>query len=203
MPSRFAPGEQLIVRTRPHPRVLVWPVIVGLLVVTGTALVLAWLQPGPFHRLAPNLMPARQPVLVLLLTVAGLLLVVVPLRRTLEWLRTRYLLTSVRLVVKRGWRVETEYPLAALAAIETRRGLGQRLVGAGDLVLVRDFAKPGTIRNVPEVNVFRGYVLEAMGELHARNPGAGRYAGIDHAPGDDNYAGNDNDWEADRGGRGD
>jgi hypothetical protein len=182
MRSWLADGEQLIVRSRPHARVLVMPIAVGVVVLAVTFMMLAWLQPEPYHRLLPDGTVMRQPAIVLVLTAAVMVEAAYPLRRCLQWAGTKYLLTSRRIVTREGWlrRTRRDFPLAAVRYTQCKQNLAQRMVRSGNLVLDMGESGVGTINDVPEVNTFRDYTVEAIDDLsHAairKRPAAGDYA---------------------------
>ncbi|MFC8302232.1 PH domain-containing protein [Specibacter sp. NPDC057265] len=176
-------GEQVEIKCRPHARVLIWPITVGLFIILWGSAGLAKLQPAPFDDWAAGAEPLRGPAIVLLLAVVAFLLVLYPLRRVLRWNSTRYVLTSRRLLVRRGLlqRSMESYFLEQLQEIRTVQSWRQRLVGSGDLQL---FLLAGSVRTVPEVPFLRSFNSEAQQawSLAARfpvqqTPRLGDYAG--------------------------
>ncbi|MGO4384991.1 PH domain-containing protein [Specibacter sp. RAF43] len=167
MRSWLADGEQLIVRCRPHPRMLVFPIAVGLLLVVAGSAALAWLQPGQFARWAPAGQAFRQPAIVLLLTVVLLVEAAYPLRRVVRWAGTKYLLTNQRMVVRQGLlrRRQQNYVFARVHHVGFRQKMRQRPVRAGELDF--DMGPDGirTIPDVPEIQQFVNFTHEAWTEL--------------------------------------
>lgn len=185
-------GEQVLLKCRPHSRILVGPIAVGLLLVMATSAALAKLQPLQFASWAPNAMELRQPAIVLLLTAVGLLLVAYPLRRVVRWVNTSYVLTSRRVAVRRGilGRQQEDYYLARVESVDMRQKLRQRMVGAGELDFHMVAGGVRTVHDVPHIQEFRNHTHRAWEQLFR--------ASIQQAPGPGYYA--DSGYYADEGG---
>ncbi|MHA7263225.1 PH domain-containing protein [Arthrobacter sp. TMN-37] len=164
MKVKLAPGEQVLTRTRPAPRVLFWPSAGALVVLAAGGYALGWLS-----RAAVALEFQRwQSLLVTVAAVGGgLLLARIFLRPLLRWLAGRYILTNLRLIHRRGMtrRSEYEVPLAAVQQVGVTQSLLQRIFGSGTLTLDLGFGRSVGYRDVPRVAVFRDHVAEAVGEL--------------------------------------
>jgi len=159
--AALAPGEQLILSVHPHWKVLVWPVVLGILIVA--AAVAAWLQ-VPFGTAS---------------SIAGLILAVVALALLarvvgvplLRWRTTQYSLTSKRLRVRKGilTREGKDIPLARVTDVSFETGLLDRIVGAGTLV-VESPGEHGQLRlaQIPHVQFLQGRVFELVEEERQR-----------------------------------
>lgn len=184
MRSWLADGEQVQVKCRPHSRILVWPIAVGLLLVMAASAALAKLQPSQFSSWAPNAAELRQPAIVLLLTAVVLVLVAYPLRRVVRWANTSYLLTNRRVVVRRGKlrTVQEDYYLARVESVDMRQKLRQRMVGAGELNLRMVAGGVRTVHEVPHIQEFRNHTHRAWEQLFRASfqqaPGPGYYADL-------------------------
>ena len=143
-------GEHVEICCRPHARILIWPITVGLFVILAGSAALARLQPGPFSRWAPGMEPWREPALVLLVLGGSLFLLLYPLGRVLRWAWTRYFLTSQRLLVRRGpfGRFTAIYYLEQIQEVRPVQKWRQRLSGSGELQL---FMYRGPMRILAEV----------------------------------------------------
>ncbi|MCQ9163397.1 MULTISPECIES: PH domain-containing protein [unclassified Arthrobacter] len=178
----LADGEQVQLVCRPHSRILVWPITVGLVLVMAASAGLAKLQPAQFYAWAPDVPQLRQPAIVLLLTAAVLLLVGYPLRRVVRWANTSYVLTSQRVVVRRGRlrRQQEDYYLARVESLDMRQRLRQRVVGAGDLQFHLVAGGVRTVHDVPHIQEFRNHTHRVWTQLlrasFQQAPGAGYYA---------------------------
>ncbi|POH74962.1 PH domain-containing protein [Arthrobacter glacialis] len=156
-------GEQVLIDTRPHARVLLWPITVGLMMILGASATLAKLQPGPFAEWAPQSGPVREPAIVLLVTAVVLLLLAYPVRRTLRWASTHIVLTNQRLVVRHGPRRRKAHfhVLAHIQEVRPVQNWRQRLVGSGDLQLHMYRGQMRTIKEVPVVKEFNSETQQA------------------------------------------
>lgn len=165
---RLDAGEDIVLDVRPHWWQLAGPVAVVAAVIAGavTALVegvsswLDWL------------------VLAVLIVSALWLL-----RRYVQWATTRLVLTSSRIIERRGVlaRVEREIPLGALTVIDLRRSLFQRIIGAGDLE-VGSAGRDGVdvFRGLPRPGAVRDDIYQQMETWRAggsMSPPAGRADG--------------------------
>lgn len=115
-------GEEVVVDLRPH----VWALAAPILLLAGVV--------------AASVAAAAigVPVAVAWVLVAALALAVLhTLVRYVRWRATSLVVTSLRLVYRRGvlTRRGREIPLAQLTDVSYRQGLGGRLLRAGDLVL--------------------------------------------------------------------
>lgn len=173
MRNWLVPGEQVIVLSRPQAKRLAWPAVVTVLLPTVLGVAAAWLNRA---RWVPDWEPWR-PVVSL---VATLLVLVVllgyPLRKYLQWLSTSYVLTSRRMVVRKGLlaRSHRDIPLFSVRTLSVRQGVLQRIFRSGNITLVSGMDEAVLIRDVPEVLKFKNLALEAIAELpHSALAGAG------------------------------
>lgn len=179
-------GEQVEIRCRPHARILIWPVTVGLmLILTGSA-ALARLQPIPYARWAPGYDWLREPALVLLVIVVGMTLLLYPVRRVWNWLWTRYFLTSQRLLVQKGMfrQFKAAYSWAQVQEVRPVQKWRQKMSGSGDLQLHLFGGLVRTVSEVPALTRFNGEaqhawtkVLRQSVESIQQSPALGDYAG--------------------------
>lgn len=142
--------ERVIARLRPHARWLVLSAVV-LVAVTGAASFAMfffdeWLQRGAVLAGA------------IVLTV---LLCVVPL---LRWLSTQYLITTRRIVVRRGLAVRTrqEVLLSRSYDITVRQAGVQSLFRSGDLLINTGLDRPVVLRNVPRAALVQRAIIDVM-----------------------------------------
>ncbi len=163
MRIKLLPGERVLVRTRPNPLPLVGPVLAGFVLLGVGGFGLGYLT----SRTVPGL-AEWQPVLALAaLAAVALLLVRVTIRPLVRWSGNRYVLTSMRLIHRRGATRRTEHQinLSAISQLQTEQGLGQRLVRSGTLVADLGFDRAHAYPHVPQVATFKEYVVQAIGEL--------------------------------------
>jgi uncharacterized membrane protein YdbT with pleckstrin-like domain len=149
-PGRPPPGrpeaapERSVLVLHPHWKVLVGPVILGVLVIAAAIAVGVAIPAGRdagTERLAT-------------LAVAVVLLLIAVVRPVLRWKTTTYELTSGRLRVREGilTRRGRDIPLTRISDVSFTRSLLDRLVGAGRLVV----ESPGehgqiTLTDIPQV----------------------------------------------------
>lgn len=166
MAYQLAPGERVIVATRPQAGSLVWPAALFVLIPAACAFGAGWLTR---HRLsfAPAVQP-WVPAAIWAIAAVGLLLVLLYcLRPLLRWLGTRYVLTNRRLMKRRGLlrRHEVRIPLVAVHEIGVRQSLLQRARRCGDLIVDMGNGRATVYVGVPEVALFRDITLETIEEL--------------------------------------
>ena len=197
MRKELLPGEQVIAVTRPQPRMLIVPALTFIVVPAVSAYACAWIVKGGPAKLVPFVRPEWTPWLIggcVLLAAWVLLGYCLP--RTLTWHATRYTLTSQRLVARYGMlrRRDQQVYLAAVRNVEIRQSLLQRVLRSGNISLDTGYPAGTVLPDVPEVAMFRTFILDAMDDLPPRRiPGAG---GNHHA--DEAWP-----WETREGGRDD
>ena len=164
MPSlrrRLAPGEEVVVDVRPHWSCLAAPVALLAAVIAGAVTALvdgapAWVD---------------WPILAVLVA-AALWLVA----RYMRWATTRLILTSSRIVERRGVlaRTSREIPLAAVTELRLRRGIFERMIGTGDLMI--ESAGPDSVEvfaDLPRPAMIRDQVYAQMAEWRRPPVGPG------------------------------
>ena len=168
-PSGQDPGmesgpERSVLVLHPHWKVLVGPVILGVVVVAAAIAVAVAIPAGPdarTERLAD-------------LVVAVLLLLIVVVRPLLRWKTTTYELTSGRLRVREGIvaRRGRDIPLTRISDVSFTRSLLDRLVGAGRLVV----ESPGehgqiVLADIPQVERVQAILFDLVEqEQHGAGP---------------------------------
>ncbi|UNK69742.1 PH domain-containing protein [Microbacterium sp. H1-D42] len=142
MPPPGAPVEELLVaRFRGHARRLLWSAL-ALIAICGATTYFYDNLPAPFENW----------MLLVAAAALVLLLVVVPF---LRWLSRSYTITNRRVILRDGLgsRHRTELSHTRGYSIAVRRGLLQRLWGAGTLTLNNGVDAPLRLQNVPSVNL--------------------------------------------------
>jgi uncharacterized membrane protein YdbT with pleckstrin-like domain len=136
-------GEELILDLRPHWIALVMPTIAT--IVTLVVMVVLY-----------ETFPER--ILDWIVGIAGtLFLLAYPVRRLVDWLTSHFVVTSDRIIHRRGWiaKYSMEVPLEAINDVRFEQGIVDRMIGAGTLV-VQSASEAGRqvfdhIRNPEEV----------------------------------------------------
>lgn len=140
----MGPGEEVVVDTRPHWWYLAAPTSTLSAVIAGGIAAIVSSPPTAVEWL----------IVALLILSAGWLTV-----RYIRWSTTRLMVTTSRVVERRGLlaRTSREIPIAAISNIGYSQSLFARLIGAGDVVIdsagrdsgeiFPDLPHPATIQN--------------------------------------------------------
>ena len=152
------PNERTLVMTRAHPASLI-PALLQLMLASAAASFAATAASSTF--------------LWWLGTVLCVLWMVLALRRVLRWVRTRYAITTHRLVILRGWVSSAKHEALPLDALGPRRiernTLGKRW-GYGTLV-VESLGVQHRFRQLPEVSYFAAILDRSWRENYALRAG--------------------------------
>jgi uncharacterized membrane protein YdbT with pleckstrin-like domain len=162
-------GEELILDLRPHWIALVLPAIATI----ATVAVMVALY---------DLFGER--ILDTIVGVAGLIfLLLYPVRRLVDWLTSHFVVTSDRIIHRRGFiaKYSMEVPLEAINDVRFEQGVFDRIVGAGTLV-VQSASEAGRqvfdhIRSPEEVQ----RTIYHQGELNQQRMMSGRPAQAPHS----------------------
>lgn len=168
MRKELLPGEQVIVITRPQPRILIAPALLFILVSALTAFACAWIVKGGPAKLVPLVTPDWTPWLIgSCLALAAWLLLASCLPKVVTWHASRYTLTSRRFVARYGMlrRRDQQVPLAAVRNVFIEQTLIQRALRSGNISLDTGYPSSTVIPDVPEVMTFRNFILDAIDEL--------------------------------------
>ena len=188
--------EELLAEVRPHPVVVVGPVLL-FLVALGGAVTIALRYPGA-------------PVVVAWLLAAMVALPALwATARVLRWRAVRFLVTTSRLLYRRGvlGRDVVQLRLQRVAEVRCSQSLAARLIGTGRLVfevaggdgplVVEDVRWPRRLLRLINAQLDRlevsygGYAGHGGYSGYAGSPGYAGYAGYAGSPGYDGYDGYD------------
>lgn len=163
-------NEEIITSFRPHWKLLLVPILIGVVVLAVFTAIEVWIDWAFWIRVA---------------IAAGILgfFVVRPL---VGWWFTRYVLTSERLITRRGLIAQSgiEIPLDRITNVNFSQTVVERLLGAGDL-LVESAGETGQseFSNIPHPDRFQSVLYKAReartislgsgGETRSRQGGAG------------------------------
>lgn len=149
------PGEDVVISTRTHPKVLLGPLL-GLVVCLAIGVVV---QVETGSRILH--------LIVWVLAVIGAIWVFV--RPLVEWLGATYTITSRRLITRRGvlTRRGHDIPLVRISDVSYEFGLIDRMLGCGSLT-ISDASTDGevTLRDIPHVEDVQRKVNALLHELH-------------------------------------
>ena len=150
-------GEHVVLSVRTHPKALIGPVALLIVVVAGV-ITAAMLQPDA------SIMIAAAVVAVL----AVILLVVVP---CLRWVTSTYTVTNRRLITRHGiiTRTGRDIPLFRINDVAYEKGLLDRILGCGTLVISDATEKAGVV--LPDVPNVEQVHLQISDLLFANDDG--------------------------------
>ena len=125
--SLLADHEELILDLRPHWIALVVPGIIGFGCLLGLILSFTWLADAPFGGTLQWVGAAAAMVCLLLFSV----------RRIVNWLTDNFVVTTDRVVRRRGLIAKNsmEIPLEAITDVRFQQGIIGRVIGAGSLII--------------------------------------------------------------------
>lgn len=155
MAQELHPGEELITTTRPHARVLVWPVMLLMALSALAGAGCAWVPLA--HR------PWGQQGVALACGVLGLVFVVRPVFR---WASTSTTLTTQRLIARSGWlrRANHDLPLNRVIEVGYSRRAGDLVFGSGTLLLTTVAGGRLRLDNLPRIKAMQQAVSELATE---------------------------------------
>ena len=197
------PGEQVIVVTRPQPRMLIVPALMFIVVPALAAYACAWVVKGGPARLVPLVPKEWTPwLLAVCLALAAWVLLGYCLPRVIAWHATRYILTSQRIVARYGMlrRRDEQVSLAAVRHVAIEQSLLQRLLHSGNISLETGYPLGTVVPDVPEVATFRNFLLDAIDDL-PQGEASGADGMTDNADGMTYNPGEAWPWETREGGR--
>jgi uncharacterized membrane protein YdbT with pleckstrin-like domain len=116
-------GEELILDLRPHWIALIMPAIVTI----ATIAVMLVLYDAFDESILDNVVGIA----------GGLFLLLFPVRKLVAWLTSHFVVTSDRIIHRRGWiaKYSMEVPLEAINDVRFEQGIVDRVIGAGTLVV--------------------------------------------------------------------
>jgi uncharacterized membrane protein YdbT with pleckstrin-like domain len=136
--------ESVVVSTRTHAKVLLGPLVVLIALAAAAGLL------GTFTYAAGR----AQPLLALVVWgLAGILALVAVVRPFVEWLTTTYTLTDQRLITRQGFlsRRGHDVPLDRISDVAYERGLLDRVLGCGTLLVSVAGERRVTLHDIPQV----------------------------------------------------
>jgi membrane protein YdbS with pleckstrin-like domain len=168
-PVRADPPERVLARLRPHARVLTLPSL-ALIAIAGAVGYFGGVVEEPWQRTA-------------LYAAAGLGVVLFWLLPLLNWLSHRYIITTRRLILRRGLGVRVRQELLHSRGydVSVSRGPLQTLFRSGDVRINTGLEAPVVLKDVPNA----GLVLAALQDLFeaSGNPMASRRQQYESHPG--------------------
>ena len=150
MPRTVVEIESVVARLRPHGRALLFPSL--FLVVTVGAVAFFF---GRFTEQWQNLA---------LLAGGALFIVVAWLIPLLAWLGHRYIITTRRLILRRGFFVRTRQELLHSRGydVTVRKNAVQSMFGSGDVRINTGLERPVVLKDVPGVDLVQSALHDLM-----------------------------------------
>ena len=186
---KLAPGERIIVASRPHARQLVWPVALAVLVCAAAGFGYGYLDrdslPGQVGDFSGYLQAG-------IVAVAMFLMLRFSVPPVLRWAFSRYIVTNRRLIHRQGVlrRRERELALASIFQLEAWQTVPDRMQRSGTLAVDVGYGQSVHYEHVPEVHKFKAIVLAAINQL----PLTAMFDGVDmEGHGDYDYEGRDDE----------
>lgn len=153
--------EQVLLHMRTHVKALIAPTVLLIIVVAAAGLGLG-LMPSQWTPWGSWAVVGLAVVLVVLGTV----------HPWLNWLTTTYTVTDRRIITRRGilQRSGHDIPLHRINDVSYERGLVDRMLGCGTLVLSTAAEDPVTLPDVPHVEQVHVQVADALFASHRPDP---------------------------------
>ena len=145
-------GEYVVLSVRGHGKALIWPVAVFVLVMAGVITALM---------LKPNDTVVASGVAV----VAVPLLIVLSLIPFMRWMTSTYTVTNRRLITRQGILTRTgrDIPLFRINDVAYEKGLLDRLLGCGTLIISDATEKAGVVLpDIPHVEQVQLQISELL-----------------------------------------
>ncbi len=168
-------GEEVVVDTRPHWRYLATPTCTLVVIIAGGVAAAVTKPPVALGWLIVALLASSACWLA---------------ARYLRWATTRLIVTSARVIERKGFlaRTSREIPIAAISNIGYRQTLTDRIIGAGDVVIESaglgseevfpDLPRPRTIQNQVYAEIARWHSGAWPNMLPPAVAGPGRGPGL-------------------------
>ncbi|WP_278315386.1 PH domain-containing protein [Lolliginicoccus levis] len=152
-----AQGERVLLRRHPHWKMMLGPAIL-MIVLTG----IAGLIVGFLEAQAP--VEVRGIAILLVLAIWALIVARKFVKPFIGWWRTALIVTSHRIAVREGLLRTRGFdiPLQRVAGIRYRRGMLDRLVGTGTLLIAPIGEPPFEFAHVPEARLTHAVIYHQV-----------------------------------------
>lgn len=161
---KLAPGERIIVASRPHARQLVWPVVLAVAVCAVAGFGCGYLSRDGLPSGLASWSGYLQAAVVL---GAAALLARFCVPPVLRWAFASYIVTNRRLIHRQGVlrRRERELGLASVVQLEAWQTFADRIQRSGTLAVDVGYNRMVHYEHVPEVHKFKAIVVGAIDQL--------------------------------------
>ncbi|GAA3991764.1 PH domain-containing protein [Allokutzneria multivorans] len=139
--------EQVVVHKHPHWKMLIFPVFVLLVVVGGGIYLATLVQQTEWAMIGQ----------IAIAVVGGILLIWLVLAPFVRWRTTHFVVTTHRLMVQEGVlkRTGIDIPMSRINSVRSVRGLTDRLLGCGTLIVESASDEPLEFDDIPRVEYVR------------------------------------------------
>ncbi|MEP6561359.1 MAG: PH domain-containing protein, partial [Nakamurella sp.] len=139
-------GERVIVRKRPHWKVLILPTFLFIVIIAGGSFLASWINGGTWQY--------KNIALWVIIGVAVVALVVLVLVPFVRWRTEHFVITNHHVFFRTGLlsRREHQIPLGQIANMETEVTFWGRLMGYGSLIVESSADQPLKFRNVASLS---------------------------------------------------
>ena len=163
-PQLLGAGEVEVLHLRTHAKALVAPMVALVAIAVASGFAIALLPQG--------WQPVGNWVVFVLVIVTLALWVVFPF---LRWLTSTYTFTNRRIITRRGIITQSghDLPLSRVVNVAYERGVLDRMLGCGTLILTTAADQPVTLDDIPDVERVHVMMTELLfGGEGAAQPGA-------------------------------
>lgn len=152
--DQLTDGEQLLVQQHPHWKVLLLPMIGGLVLVTGCCYLAALAASTSWHEIA----------WIALAVLGSVPLLGLMLAPWLRWKTTHFVVTSEKIMFREGIlkRAGINIPLRRIASIRYEHDLNDRLFGCGTLIIEAMSDEPLVFTDIPAVEQVHNLLYQAV-----------------------------------------
>ncbi|NYH79356.1 putative membrane protein YdbT with pleckstrin-like domain [Actinopolyspora biskrensis] len=149
-------GEHVLLHRHPHWRMLVRPFVVLLVVGVGGGYLAVLAASGPW----------RTTLWGALGVIGGVLLIWLVLTPLLRWWTTHFVVTTQRLMVREGviTRSGVHIPVDRINSVRSRRGLLDRLLGSGTLIVESASDEPLEFDDISDVDRVQSLLYGTLDE---------------------------------------
>lgn len=151
-------GEQIILHKHPHFKMLIWPVLAGLIIVAAGA----W-----FAMLASDVEPPWDMVLLIAIGAVGLVLLIwLVFAPFVRWRTTHFIVTTDRVIAREGVikRTGIDIPMRRINSVRFEHNLLDRIFGTGTLIIESASEEPLQFDDIPGVEKVHTWIYRQLND---------------------------------------
>ncbi|MFO7193526.1 MULTISPECIES: PH domain-containing protein [Thermocrispum] len=151
-------GEQVIAHKHPHFKMLIFPLLIGAIVVAAAI----WLGLLASDAAAPWDMVA----LVAIVAVAAVLLIWLVLTPFVRWRTTHFIVTTDRVIAREGVirRTGIDIPMGRIHSVRFEHDLVDRIFGCGTLIIESASEEPLEFSDIPQVEKVHTWIYRQLND---------------------------------------